>query len=64
MVDLARDEGIILDPMVTIKAFRGLLDTLGRDAKAMGQRVCFIHAGGPFSLFPLRDRLSSLMDRV
>jgi D-cysteine desulfhydrase len=61
-VDLARDEGILLDPEVTIKAFRALLDTLGRDAKAMGQRVCFIHAGGPFSLFPLRDRLSSLLD--
>lgn len=64
VVDLARDEGILLDPEVTIKAFRGLLDTLGRDAKAMGQRVCFIHAGGPFSLFPLRDRLSSLLDQI
>jgi 1-aminocyclopropane-1-carboxylate deaminase/D-cysteine desulfhydrase-like pyridoxal-dependent ACC family enzyme len=64
VVDLARDEGILLDPEVTIKAFRGLLDTLGRDAKAMGQRVCFIHAGGPFSLFPLRDRLSSLLDHL
>ncbi len=64
VVDLARDEGILLDPEVTIKAFRGLLDTLGRDAKAMGQRVCFIHAGGPFSLFPLRDRLSSLLDHI
>ena len=51
-------------PSVTIKAFRGLLDTLGRDAKALGQRVCFIHSGGPFSLFPLRDRLSSLLDHI
>jgi D-cysteine desulfhydrase len=64
VVDLARDEGLLLDPEVTIKAFRGLLDTLGRDAKAMGQRVCFIHAGGPFSLFPLRGRLSSLLDHI
>jgi 1-aminocyclopropane-1-carboxylate deaminase/D-cysteine desulfhydrase-like pyridoxal-dependent ACC family enzyme len=64
VVDLARNEGILLDPVVTIKAFRGLLDTLGRDAKAMGQRVCFIHAGGPFSLFPLRDRLNGLLDHI
>jgi D-cysteine desulfhydrase len=64
LVGLARDEGILLDPEVTIKAFRGLLDTLGRDAKAMGPRVCFIHAGGLFSLFPLRDRLSGLLDRA
>ena len=62
MVDLARDEGILLDPEVTVKAFRGLLDTLARDPKAMGQRVCFIHTGGPFSLFAFRDRLSGLLD--
>jgi D-cysteine desulfhydrase len=62
IVDLARDEGILLDPLVTVRAFRGLLDVLRRDAKAFGQRVCFIHTGGPFSLFPLRDRLSRLMD--
>ena len=64
VLDLARDEGILLDPFVTIRAFRGLLDTLGRDAKALGQRVCFIHSGGPFSLFPLRDRLSDLLDHI
>jgi hypothetical protein len=25
-----------------------------RDPKALGQRVCFIHTGGIFSLFPPR----------
>jgi 1-aminocyclopropane-1-carboxylate deaminase/D-cysteine desulfhydrase-like pyridoxal-dependent ACC family enzyme len=64
VVDLARDEGILFDPVVTIKAFRGLLDTLGRDAKALGQRVCFINTGGLFSLFPLRDGLSGLLDHI
>jgi 1-aminocyclopropane-1-carboxylate deaminase/D-cysteine desulfhydrase-like pyridoxal-dependent ACC family enzyme len=34
------------------------MDTLARDPKALGQRICFIHTGGLFSLFPLRDRLS------
>jgi D-cysteine desulfhydrase len=62
IVDLARDEGILFDPLVTVKAFRGLLDVLERDATALGQRVCFIHTGGLFSLFPLRDRLSRLID--
>ncbi len=62
IVDLARDEGILFDPPVTVRAFRGLLDVLLRDSKALGQRVCFIHTGGPFSLFPLRDRLSRLID--
>jgi 1-aminocyclopropane-1-carboxylate deaminase/D-cysteine desulfhydrase-like pyridoxal-dependent ACC family enzyme len=55
---------MLLDPFVTIRAFRGLLDVVGRDAKTLGQRVCFIHSGGPFSLFPLRDRLSGLLDHI
>ena len=37
-------------------------DTLRRDPKALGQRVCFIHTGGIFSLFPFREPLSRLLD--
>jgi len=52
----------MLDPVYTAKAFGGLLDTLQRDPKALGQRVCFIHTGGIFSLFPLRESLTRLLD--
>jgi D-cysteine desulfhydrase len=62
LVRLAQQEGLLLDPVYTVKAFGGLLDTLARDAKALGQRVCFVHTGGLFSLFPFRDRLSRLLD--
>jgi 1-aminocyclopropane-1-carboxylate deaminase/D-cysteine desulfhydrase-like pyridoxal-dependent ACC family enzyme len=62
IVRLARQEGLLLDPVCTVKAFGGLLGTLARDAKALGQRVCFVHAGGLFGLFPFRDRLSRLLD--
>jgi D-cysteine desulfhydrase len=58
IVRLAREEGLLLDPVYTARGFRGLMDTLARDPKALGQRICFIHTGGLFSLFPLRDRLS------
>jgi 1-aminocyclopropane-1-carboxylate deaminase/D-cysteine desulfhydrase-like pyridoxal-dependent ACC family enzyme len=61
LVELAREEGLLLDPVYTAKGFRGLLETLTRDPKALGQRVCFIHTGGLFSLFPFRDRLSRLL---
>ena len=61
LVELAREEGLLLDPVYTAKGFRGLLETLARDPKALGQRVCFIHTGGLFSLFPFRDRLSRLL---
>jgi D-cysteine desulfhydrase len=60
IVRLAREEGLLLDPVYTAKGFRGLVETLARDPKALGQRVCFIHTGGVFGLFPFRDRLSHL----
>ena len=60
IVALAREEGLLLDPVYTAKGFRGLVETLARDPKALGQRVCFIHTGGLFSLFRYRDRLSRL----
>lgn len=63
LVDLAREEGILLDPVYTAPGFRGLVETLARDPKALGSRVCFVHTGGLFSLFPYRERLSRLIDR-
>jgi 1-aminocyclopropane-1-carboxylate deaminase/D-cysteine desulfhydrase-like pyridoxal-dependent ACC family enzyme len=59
---LARQEGVVLDPVYTGKAFLGLVDALRRDPKAFGQRICFIHTGGIFSLFPFRGPLSRLLD--
>ncbi len=61
VVRVARTEGIVLDPVYTAKAFAGLLDRLRRDPKALGDRVCFIHTGGVFSLFPFREPLSRLL---
>jgi len=63
LVDLAREEGILLDPVYTARGFRGLVETVARDPKALGQRVCFVHTGGLFSIFPYRERLSRLIDR-
>jgi D-cysteine desulfhydrase len=62
IVRLARQEGIVLDPVYTGKAFSALMDTLRRDRRALGQRVCFVHTGGLFGLFPLRERLTRLID--
>jgi D-cysteine desulfhydrase family pyridoxal phosphate-dependent enzyme len=63
IVALARSEGVVLDPVYTAKAFGGLVDTLRRDPKALGHRVCFIHTGGIFSLFAHSPQLSGLLDR-
>ncbi len=61
---VAREEGVLLDPIYTAKGFRGLLDTLAHDPKALGPRVCFIHTGGLFGVFPFREQLSGLIDRA
>ncbi len=62
VVDLARREGIVLDPVYTAKAFQGLLDQLRQDPRRFGEKICFIHTGGIFSLFPFRNELSRLLD--
>jgi D-cysteine desulfhydrase len=61
VVRVARSEGIVLDPVYTAKAFGGLLDRLRREPGALGSRVCFIHTGGVFSLFPFRRSLAPLL---
>jgi D-cysteine desulfhydrase len=62
VVELAREEGILLDPVYTAKAFYGLVCELERDPRQFGDRVCFIHTGGIFSLFPFRAVFSELLD--
>jgi D-cysteine desulfhydrase len=61
VVRVARLEGLVLDPVYTAKAFGALLDRIRRDPQALGRRVCFIHTGGVFSLFPFRSPLSRLL---
>jgi D-cysteine desulfhydrase len=64
VADIARSEGVVLDPIYTARGFRALVETLARDRKVLGQRVCFIHTGGLYSLFPFRERLTALIDGV
>ena len=59
--DVARTEGIFLDPVYTGKAFYGMVEELKRDPKCFGERVIFIHTGGIFGLFPKADELGPLL---
>ena len=47
--ETARLDGLVLDPVYTVKAFRGLLERAGR-AELPGPRVVFVHTGGIFGL--------------
>jgi D-cysteine desulfhydrase len=62
VVRVARREGLVLDPADTARGFGGMLDHLRREPGSLGRRVCFVHTGGVFSVFPFRDALTRLID--
>ena len=51
LCELARIEGIFLDPVYTAKAFYGMTQEIRKKPTAFGKRVIFIHTGGLFGLF-------------
>jgi D-cysteine desulfhydrase len=59
--DVARAEGLVLDPVYTGKAFHGFSRELERDRRAFGGRVVFVHTGGIFGLFPKSGELAPLL---
>jgi D-cysteine desulfhydrase len=59
--DIARKEGIVLDPVYTGKAMHGLLDLLRKQPKRFGENVLFLHTGGIFGLFGISKELSRLL---
>ena len=51
LVRLAREEGILLDPVYTGKAWYGLVRTAREQPELLGRRVVFWHTGGLYGLF-------------
>lgn len=54
---VAAQEGIILDPVYSGKAFYGMLKELESGGLSSGSDLVFIHTGGLFGLFPQRQQL-------
>ncbi|HMV71461.1 MAG TPA: D-cysteine desulfhydrase family protein [Pseudomonadales bacterium] len=52
--ELARVEGLVLDPVYTGKAFHGMLQEIRGGRFAGGGDVVFVHTGGLFGLFAQR----------
>lgn len=49
ILQLARKEGIILDPVYTGKAMYGLVEEIKKGSIKRGENILFIHTGGTFS---------------
>jgi D-cysteine desulfhydrase len=59
--DVARSEGLVLDPVYTGKAFHGMLAELSKQPGCFGKRVVFMHTGGVFGLFPKAAEIAPLL---
>ncbi len=59
--DLARLEGVILDPVYTGKAWFGMISELAKNPEAFGPRIVFIHTGGLFGLFPIAGQMAEVL---
>ena len=59
--DVARREGIFLDPVYTGKAFFGMVNELKKDPRCFGDQIIFIHTGGMFALFAKAAELGPLL---
>ena len=59
IAELARLEGIVLDPVYTGKAFHGLLSDLRDGFYQDVDDIIFVHTGGVFGLFAHEPQLMS-----
>ena len=55
IAQLARLEGIVLDPVYTGKAFQGLVSEIEKGTFDAIEDIVFMHTGGIFGIFPQRD---------
>ena len=58
---VARQEGILLDPVYTGKAMAGMVDLLRKGYFEPGEGVVFMHTGGTPALFPHKEELLALL---
>lgn len=49
---LAREEGVVLEPVYTGKAFHGMIEEISQGALRDLENLVFVHTGGTFGLFP------------
>ena len=59
--DLARLEGVVLDPVYTGKAYYAMISELEKNPDCFGPRIIFVHTGGLFGLFSIADQMAELL---
>ncbi len=54
IAQVARLEGLVLDPVYTGKAFHGMLEEIRAGRLCEAEDIVFVHTGGIFGLFAQR----------
>ena len=61
---VAREEGVLLDPVYTGKSMAGFLDLVKKGFFGDGDQVVFLHTGGTPALFPYRGEILGSLQRT
>ncbi len=59
--ELALKDQIVLDPVYTAKAFKGMLSMIDKGEIKHGSQILFIHTGGTFGLFAFAREISKFL---
>ncbi|MDH4020888.1 MAG: pyridoxal-phosphate dependent enzyme [Xanthomonadales bacterium] len=59
--EIAREEGILLDPVYTGKAFRGMLALISEQPGEFSENIVFLHSGGQLATFAYTDQYSRIL---
>ena len=59
--DLARLEGVVLDPVYTGKAYYAMISELEKNPQCFGSRIVFLHTGGLFGLFSISEQMAEVL---
>ena len=58
---LARQEGVLLDPSYTGKAFQGMLAEIKKSPERFGEKILFLHSGGGFGTFAHQEHYAHVL---
>ena len=61
-VQLARDEGVLLDPCYTGKAFQGMISEIKKSPERFGKEILFLHSGGIFADFSYAEQFKKVLN--
>ena len=57
----ARQDGILFDPVYTIKAWRGFIELVKNKDNSVGDRPLFIHTGGVYGVMAEGEKISKFL---